>query len=71
MREPVIEQRLAEELGQYRGRWVAVDPDVKKERRVVASGDSVSEVLGLALQKGVTDPIVFRVPTHPERLNVF
>lgn len=59
MKQPVISQKLSAELEAYRGRWVAVLDD-----RLVAVADSVSAVQKLALERGVTDPVVFRVPTQ-------
>ncbi len=63
VRPPVIDRRLAKELDeQYRGRWVGIE-----DGRVVASGDSVIEVLDRARERGFPDPLVHRVPLHPER----
>lgn len=63
-REPVIEQHVADELDRYRGKWVALDDD-----RIVGAGDSVVDALNAARREGVTDPVVFRVPVHPDRLS--
>jgi len=62
VRPPVIDRRLAEELEQYRGRYVAIE-----DGHVVASGDSVIEVLERARERSFPDPLVHRVPAHPER----
>lgn len=62
---PVIDEQLARQLEGYRGRWVAVD-----KGKVVASGDSAAEAVEAALAVSVTDPLVFRVSAHPERLNL-
>jgi len=64
MKRPVIDKKLAEELAHHKGRWVAV-----YNGHVVASGASASEVVQAALKKQVTDPLVFRVTAHPERLS--
>jgi len=64
--EPPIAEELSSRLQQYKGRWVAVDQD-----EVVADADSASEVLKIALERGHTDPLVFRVATSPERLAFF
>jgi hypothetical protein len=61
---PVIDEALAKLLEHHKGRWVAVDGST-----IVAVGDSASEVIKGALEAGVTDPLVFKVATHPERLN--
>ena len=61
--EPVIEGPLAAELEGHRGKWVAVYQD-----RLIAVGDSAVEVKEAALKNGVTDPLVFRVPTHANRI---
>jgi hypothetical protein len=61
---PVIDEALAKELERHKGRWVAVDGN-----HVVAVGDTASEVVEQALEAGVTDPLVFKVASHPERLN--
>lgn len=60
---PLIEGPLAEDLERHKGQWVAVHQD-----RLVAFGDSAREVRDEALRKGVTDPLVFRVPTHANRV---
>lgn len=65
MRQPVIDETLARELERYRGRWVALH-----ERKVVAEGDSPADVLRKARQQHVTDPTIYRVPAHPERLTL-
>ncbi len=64
--EPPIAEELSSRLQEYKGRWVAVDQD-----EVVADADSAAEVLKLALERGHTDPLVFRVATSPERLAFF
>jgi len=61
--EPVIEDHLAEELEGHKGRWVAVYQD-----QIVAVGDSAVEVKEEATRKHITDPLVFRVPTHANRI---
>lgn len=66
MKHPrVIDQELAKELVNYKGRWVAVD-----NRHVAASGSSATEAVEAARGVGVADPLVFRVSAHPERLNL-
>jgi len=65
-KHPIIDPPLAAELEGYKGRWVAVD-----QGRVVSAGDSATEVLARALEHSVTDPLIFRVPEHPGRLNFF
>jgi hypothetical protein len=60
-----IDAELARQLENYLGRWVAV-----YEGKVVASGNSASEAVEAALKEGVTDPLVFRVSAHPDRLNL-
>lgn len=64
--DPPIAEELSSRLQEYKGRWVAVDQD-----QVVADGDSAAEVLKLAVERGHTDPLVFRVATSPERLAFF
>ena len=63
-KRPAIDKKLAEELTHYKGQWVAVH-----NGHVVASGKSASEAVQAALKKQVTDPLVFRVTAHPERLS--
>jgi FMN phosphatase YigB (HAD superfamily) len=60
----VISSDLAKVLEDHKGRWVAIFGD-----DLVAVGDSAPEVIEQARNAGITDPTVFRVPTHPERLN--
>lgn len=62
----LIDETLARELENYKGRWVGID-----KGRVVASGRSAREVLQAANRAGVTAPLVFRVSAHPERLSLF
>jgi len=63
--EPAISGQLSEQLDRYRGRWVAVD-----NNRIIAEAEPALEVVSLANKRGCIDPIVFRVPLHPERLNI-
>jgi hypothetical protein len=67
-RRPPIDEKLAAQLRDYKGQWVAVSPD---RNEVVASGKSAKEALDAAVKGGVTDPLIFRVSAHPERLNLF
>jgi hypothetical protein len=62
VRPPVIDRHLAEELDQYRGLWVAIE-----DGHVVASGDTLSEALDRARERSFPDPLMYRVPKHPER----
>ncbi len=64
--DSVIEVALATELEQYKGQWVAVYDD-----HVVAAADDAVEVQQQALKNGVTDPLLFRVPTHSDRIAFF
>ena len=64
-RPPVIDEALAHQLESYRGKWVAV-----YNGAIVASGNSAKEVVARALSAGVTDPLVFRVSAHANRLNL-
>jgi hypothetical protein len=66
VRPPVIDRRLAEELTQYRGRWVAIE-----DGHVIAAGDSLSEALERARERSYSDPLTFHVPMHPERPFLF
>lgn len=45
----------------YKGLWVGLKDD---ERTVVASGETVKEVMEEAKRKGYDKPILFRVPTE-------
>jgi hypothetical protein len=63
---PVIDRSLAVELEQYRGQWVAVD-----RGKVIAAGGSAPEVLALAADQRVSDPLVFHVPPQPDRRRFF
>lgn len=64
--EPAVPDELASELEAFKGRWVAIVSD-----KVVADGNSAAEVFKLALDRGHTDPLVFRVSDTPERLAFF
>ncbi|MBI3572586.1 MAG: hypothetical protein HY092_00095 [Candidatus Kerfeldbacteria bacterium] len=48
-------------IRKYRGLWVGLKDD---ERTVVASGQTVQEVLKKAKAKGFNQPILFRVPSE-------
>ncbi len=67
-RRPAIDEKLAGQLREYKGLWVAVAAD---RSEVVGSGASAKEAVHAALKAGVTDPLVFRVSAHPERLSLF
>lgn len=54
-----------DELAQYSGKWIAVLKD-----RVLASGDSVSEVMEKAARKTKRLPLVIKVPRKDEDLYV-
>jgi len=43
----------------YRGLWIGLRKD---EKTVIASGETVKEVMKKAKQKGYPSPILFRVP---------
>jgi hypothetical protein len=45
----------------YKGLWVAMKQD---QLTVVASGKTAKEVLGQAREKGLSRPILFKVPTQ-------
>jgi hypothetical protein len=64
---PVIDETLSKELQQYKGKWVAVD---QVTRKVVGSGNTPMEAKTAAEKVNVTDPIIFRVTAHPERINL-
>ncbi len=64
-RRPAIDEKLSKELTAYKGQWVALH-----NGQVVASGASAREAAEAALRGGVTDPLLFRVAAHPERLRV-
>ena len=64
---PVIDEKLSTELLQYKGKWVAVD---QINRKVVGSGDTALEAKEAADKAHVTDPLIFRVSAHPERVNL-
>lgn len=66
VRPPVIDRQLAKELDQYRGRYVAID-----DGHVIASGESPTDVLAEARERGYPDPLLHRVPSHPERPRLF
>ncbi len=54
---PVIQAELAAELEEHVGQWVAVHL-----QQIVATGESVIDVVERAKGAGCTDPLVFRVP---------
>jgi hypothetical protein len=66
VQEPVIEGPLSDELEKHKGKWVAIFED-----RIVAVSDSAVDVAEEARRQGVTDPLVFRVPLHPNRVAFF
>ena len=62
VRPPVIDRRLAEELDQYRGLWVAIE-----DGHVVASAATLSEALDRARGAWYPDPLAYRVPRLTDR----
>lgn len=65
MPEKVIDEALSRELENYKGRWVAID---EAKNKVVGHGDSLEKARQEALDRGVTEPLLYRVPAHPERI---
>lgn len=53
----VIEPALQKELHQHQGRWVAITRD-----RLLAVGESPTEVMLSAREQGVRRPMIYRVP---------
>lgn len=47
---------------QYKGLWVALKEE--DQQTVVASGETVQEVMKQAQEKGYQQPVLFRVPTE-------
>lgn len=64
---PVFSEALGEELGRYKGLWVAFD---EARKHVIASAPDLLEVFQLAEERGVSDPLTFHVPEHPERIRL-
>lgn len=54
-----------DELYQYSGQWIAVLKD-----RVIASGDSVAEVMEQAARQSAEAPLVVKMPSKDEDLYV-
>ncbi len=52
---------LSEVYKKHKGEWVAMD---QKKDSVIASGKSVSETTKAAKEKGVEDPVLFKVPKN-------
>lgn len=52
---------LSHLIRDYAGRWVGLKDD---EQTVVASGDTVKEVMAQAQEQGYEKPILFKVPTQ-------
>ena len=46
-------------FNKYRGLWVALEDD---EETVVASGQTAQEAVAVAKQRGITKPILARIP---------
>jgi hypothetical protein len=53
------EDVLADELGKYEGKWVAI---LESEQKVVGSGNDAYEAKVDAERNGYTDTALFRVP---------
>ena len=51
---------LSKVIKKYKDKWVALTSDNKK---LIGSGNSLSQVLSIAQKKGVKDPSVFKVPS--------
>jgi hypothetical protein len=56
------EMAFAEELSQYRGKWVAILNYGSDEEVIVGSGDSIIEARRDAQGKGFNDATFFKVP---------
>ncbi len=52
---------LSQIVRNYAGLWVGLKKDTKI---VVASGATIKEVVGKSKEKGVKDPVLFRVPSE-------
>lgn len=52
----------SKELKRYSGKWVAL----KAEKGIIASGNSVKEVMDVAKKKGIENPLVTKVPRKDE-----
>lgn len=50
---------LTEVYKKHQGKWVAMK---EEEAAVIASGESVSEVIRKSKKKGFSKPVVFKVP---------
>ena len=46
-------------FNKYRGLWIALEDD---EETVVASGQTAQEAVAVAKQRGITKPILARIP---------
>lgn len=62
---PLWSKAVAEQFAQHRGRWVAIHDD-----RIVAVGDSPTEVREEAVSHGIEEPLLFQVPRHPEQVRI-
>ncbi len=51
------ERKLAKELGNCAGKWVAMDDD-----HVVACGDSIKDVEEKAKEAEIKEPVIFPLP---------
>lgn len=63
---PLWSRGVADQMARHRGRWVALDGD-----RVIAVADTLSEVRSSAREQGIDEPLLFRVPSHPERVAAY
>ena len=50
---------LSKTVLSYRNKWIALTPDNKK---LIASGKTLNQVLILSRKKGITNPSVMKVP---------
>lgn len=64
--EHELEPQVVEQLAMHRGRWVAMT-----RSRILAVGDSATEVVVEARRQGVRSPIVHRVPEDGHRTYFF
>ena len=46
-------------IKKYKNKWIALTPDNKK---LIASSDTLKQVLNLAEKRGITNPSVLKVP---------
>lgn len=63
---PLWSDEVAQQMWAHLGQWVAL-----QDGEIVAAADTLDEALDSARAAGATEPVVYQVPSHPERVAAY